>query len=188
MEGVAQRLDELQAAPAPCGAQAPATRLAAPARGGKKMRFTLGSGKTRQAPPPAAPEAMEGVVATAPLALKEDPVEEWEDMEGVEREGLFASQHTPELGATGTALTPVQQAPKEMEKKKKKKDKGNERAVQTVLPPGATPTPGHQPKGAPHQQRCQAAIDETRVEAAQLAPSPPPPVRSILKRPESAAV
>jgi len=91
----------------------------------------------------AVPEAMEGVVATAPVPAnmpRDDLIEDWEDMEGVEPEGLYTSHHAPELGApTGATLD----APK------RKKEKGKAKEVQVAVPPAATPTPGRKPKDPP---------------------------------------
>jgi hypothetical protein len=50
-------------------------------------------------------DTMEGVVATAP-ALQENPIEEWSEMEGVEREGLYASQHAPPEGEEPAVIQP----------------------------------------------------------------------------------
>ena len=64
------------------------------------------------------PEAMEGVVTTAPTVPakpQDDPIEDWSDMEGVEREGLFASRHAPEPGASAPALPPAPEKPKKGE-------------------------------------------------------------------------
>ena len=91
----------------------------------------------------ATPEAMEGVVVTVPAPANtpwDDPIEDWEDMEGVEPEGLYTSHHAPELGApTGATLD----APK------RKKEKGKAKEVQVAVPPAATPTPGRKPKDPP---------------------------------------
>jgi hypothetical protein len=61
------------------------------------------------------PEAMEGVVTTGPeqpaQLVPKDPVEDWSDMEGVERQGLYASRHAPvegeELTMSPAAVRPV---------------------------------------------------------------------------------
>ena len=73
-----------------------------------------------------APEAMEGVVATAPVQEAEDPVEEWSNMEGVERDGLFASRHAPDAGEPAPAPAWVSEKPK--------KRKGNGKEVRPALP------------------------------------------------------
>jgi len=141
-------------------------------------------GRCTTRPPPIplapAPEAMEGVVTTVPAmvsAPQEDAIEEWSDMEGVEREGLFASLHAPELG-TSSAPEPVAPAAKE-EEEKKKKDKGKAKAGRVAVPP-----PARKQKGLPRQQHRQAAVDEARAQAAAVAKAQAP---SILKRPETAA-
>jgi len=121
----------------------------------------------------AAPEAMEGVVATAPPTLEEDPVEEWEDMEGVEREGLFASQHAPEMG-----MPAVAPAAKEEEKEKEKrtqKGKDKAKAVRITTVPDMTIGPARKPRGSQQQQCHQAAADETRAAAVGSAAVPNPP-------------
>ena len=141
-------------------------------------------GRCTTRPPPIplapAPEAMEGVVTTVPAmvsAPQEDAIEEWSDMVGVEREGLFALLHAPELGMS-SAPEPVAPAAKE-EEEKKKKDKGKAKAGRVAVPP-----PARKQKGSPRQQHRQAAVNEARAQAAAVAKAQAP---SILKRPETAA-
>jgi len=152
------------------------------------------------------PQPMEGVMTTASPAacvLQEDPIEEFSDMEGVERDGLFASRHAPALSSPtsvsssgtpapldyGPVPAPAREALVEKEKKTRK-DKGKGKAVQLVAPP----TLACKPKGSVQQQRRQAEVDKNRAEAARtglkveaVVPSAPAPVRSILKRPETIA-
>jgi len=153
------------------------------------------------APPPAAPrrprtvapETMEGVVATAPTpgsAAQDDPVKKWEDMEGVERDGLFALQHAPALDAPAGMPAP---APVGLKRKKKtemgkekgketEKEKGKGKEVAAAVPPKSHHTA--------RQQARQAGVDRAAAERAEKrAPSVTPAVpRSILKWPETNAV
>jgi len=152
-------------------------------------------------PPPAAPrrprtvapETMEGVVATAPTpgsAAQDDPVKEWEDKEGVERDGLFASQHAPALDAPAGMPAPAPVGLKrkkktEMGKKKGKeteKEKGKGKEVAAAVPPKSHHTA--------RQQARQAGVDRAAAEGAEKrAPSVTPAVpRSILKWPETNVV
>jgi len=71
------------------------------------------------------PEAMEGVLATWQKEIN-DKVEEWSDMEGVEREGLFGSKHAP---APGEPVSSMHPGPLTEEKEKKGKEKGKGKAV-----------------------------------------------------------
>ena len=123
-----------------------------------------------------APEAMEGVRATAPLAPEEDPVEEWSDMEGVEREGLFASRHVPGMDAP---IPPEAEAPESPKKKNKRKEKGKAKEREVAVPPSSA--------RAARQQRRQTEVDRVRAVAATAPPTPPAAAISILKCPETVA-
>jgi len=125
----------------------------------------------RAGPAAVEPEAMEGVVATRQKEIK-DEVEEWSDMEGVEREGLFGSKHAPALGEPVSSMPP---GPTTEEKKKKGKEKGKGKAVQIA----ASPAMGR----AARQQKRQAAVDMANTGKPE---QPVAPIRSILKRPEAA--
>jgi len=92
-------------------------------------------------------EAIEGVVATRQKETK-DKVEEWSDMEGVEREGLFGSMHAPAPGEPVPTMPP---GPATEEKEKKEKGKGKGKVVQIAAPPAT----GH----AVRQQKRQATVD-----------------------------
>jgi len=118
---------------------------------------------------PAAPQPMEGVVATPSQKPGQELAGGGENMEGVEREGLFASQHAPALGEP--TLT-AQGAPEGKGEEKKKKEKGKGKAVRTATPPAEG--------RVGRQQRRQAAVNAAMV--ANAAPAAAP--RSILKRPE----
>ena len=96
---------------------------------------------------------------TAAPAVHNDPIEDWSDMEGVEREGLHASQHAPAAGAPDRPW-------------KGKGGKG--KAVQTATPPAIGQ--------AGRQRKRQAAVDAAKAEKAM---EPTPPVRPILRRPET---
>ena len=99
------------------------------------------------------------VEALPDIAPEEDPVEDSSDMEGVEREGLFASRHAPGLDEpTPTAM----EAPRPEEKKKKGKGKGKE--VQVALP--ASESGLRKQKGSSRQLQQQRAADEARAQAA----------------------
>jgi len=140
----------------------------------------------------ATPMSMEGVVATAPPTLEEDPVEKWEDIVGVEREGLFALQHAPEMGMPAVAPAAMEEEKEKEKRTQKKKNKTKAVPIVTVL--DMTIGPARKPRGSQQQQHCQAAADETRAAAVRNAavPNPPPRVAaaavpwSILKRPETA--
>ena len=107
VNGIATEIAEMRAASlasvATPAASAPEAMLG-PAAAGDTWRSALKPvGVTCQVPTRAlpVPEDMEGVVAMAPApasSLPEDPIEEYSDMEGVEREGLFASHHAPGMG------------------------------------------------------------------------------------------
>jgi len=71
------------------------------------------------------PEAMEGVVATRQKEIK-DEVEEWSNMEGVEREGLFGSKHALAPGEPVPTMPP---GPATEEKEKKENGKGKGKVV-----------------------------------------------------------
>jgi len=117
------------------------------------------------------PEAMEGVVATRQKEIK-DEVEEWSDMEGVERGGLFGSKHAPVPGEPVSSMPP---GPTTEEKEKKGKEKGKGKAVQIVAPPAMG--------RAARQRKRQAAGDAAKTRKSE---EPVAPIRSILKRPETA--
>jgi len=85
----------------------------------------------RAGPAAVEPEAMEEVVATRQKEIK-DEVEEWSDMEGVEREGLFGSKHAPAPGEPVSSMPP---GPTTEEKEKNGKEKGKGKAVQITAPP-----------------------------------------------------
>ena len=134
-------------------------------------------------------EPMEGVLTTAAAfaalpaptsasAPLEDPIEDGCDMEGIEREGLFVSQHTSELGAPVATQMGAREARKE---EKKRKDKGKEKAGRIAVPPSTALA--RSPRGSPHQQRRQAAIDEARAAANRGVASAPAPPQMILERP-----
>jgi len=108
-------------------------------------------------------QPMERVIVTVPPAawvLQEDPIEEFSDMEGVERSGLFASRYAPTLSTptsvsssmtpapldSGPVPVPAREAPVEKEKKTRK-DKGKEKAMEIAAPP----TPTCKPKGSAQQ-------------------------------------
>jgi len=124
----------------------------------------------RAGPAAAEPEAMEGVVATRQEEVK-DEVEEWSDMEGVEREGIFGSRHAP---APGEPVPPMPPAPTTEEKKKKEKEKGKGKAVQIAVPPDSG--------RAACQRKRQAAVDAANAGKPE---EPTAPIRSILKRPKT---
>ena len=72
-------------------------------------------------------------------------------MEGIEREGLFASQHAPGLDAPVSTLAPART------EGGGKKDKGKAKAVLIATPPGAAAS--CKLKGSPRQLQRQAAVD-----------------------------
>jgi len=119
---------------------------------------------------PAAPQPMVGVVATPAQEPGQELAGGGDNMEGVEREGLFASRHAPALGEP--TLT-AQGAPGGKGEERKKKEKGKGKAVQTATPSAEG--------RAGHQQRRQAAVNAAM--AANAAPAAA--LRSILKRPET---
>ena len=101
---------------------------------------------------PAVPQPMEGVVATPAQEPGPELAGGGENMEGVEREGLFASRHAPALGEP--TLT-AQGAPEGKGEEKEKKEKGKGKAVQTATPPAEG--------RARRQQRRQAAVNAAMV-------------------------
>jgi len=125
----------------------------------------------RAGPAAVEPEAMEGVVATRQKEIK-DEVEEWSDMEGVEREGLFGSKHAPAPGEPVSSMPP---GPTTEEKEKKGKEKGKGKAVQIAAPAAMG--------RAARQRKRQAAVDAAKTGKPE---EPVAPIRSILKRPETA--
>jgi len=125
----------------------------------------------RAGPAAVEPEAMEGVVATRQKEIN-DKVEDWSDMEGVEREGLFGSKHAL---APGEQVSSIPQGPTMEEKEKKGKEKGKGKAVQVAAPPAMGRTA--------HQWKRQAGVDEAKTGKPE---EPVAPIRSILKRPETA--
>jgi len=148
-----------QAAAAPEQAPAPAPIFSPPS-----TRERAPPGPTA----PGAPQLMENVVATPAQEIGG----EGDNMEGVEREGLFASQHAPALGESASA----KQGGPGQEGIKKKKEKGKAKAAQIAEPEA----PSRTPRRSAHQQRRQAALDAaTLTGAASAVP------RSILKRPET---
>ena len=116
-----------------------------------------------------ATQPMEGVVATT---VTVEEVEQGDDMEGVEREGLFGSKHAPALGEPVPAMPP-EPATEEKEKKEKGKRKG--KVVQITTPPAT----GH----VARQRKRQATVDVANAGKPQ---EPAAPSQSILKRPETA--
>jgi len=114
------------------------------------------------------PAEMEGVVMTK---IEVEEMEEFSDMEGVEREGLFALQYAPELDAPATSPAPAPEG----QKKKKGEGKGKEKEV------GARKA---------RQQARQAVVDRAAAEGAEkrVLPVTPAVPRTILKRPETVAV
>jgi len=129
----------------------------------------------RARPTAGAPEAMEGVVATR-QEEEEDKVEEWSDMEGVERDGLHRSAHAP---GSGERAVPVTKAENE---KEEKEEKGKASMVQVATPAGGKT---HRQKGSAKQQKRQAAADASN-EKERAEPKVAAPIRQILKRPETA--
>jgi len=106
-----------------------------------------------------------------------------DNMEGIECEGLFASQHTPELDTPSLTQLPALT--------EKKKDKGKTKALLIVELSSATAK--RKPKGSPLQFQWQTAVDEAKAKAAVSALTPaagssaPMPPRLILKCPEAVA-
>ena len=105
----------------------------------------------RAGPAAVAPEAMEGVVATRQEETK-DEVEEWSDMEGVEREGLFGSLHATAPGEPAFSMPP---GPTTEEKEKKGREKGKGKAVQIATPPAMG--------RAARQRKRKAAVDAAKT-------------------------
>ena len=126
-------------APGPAPTAPPRPRCAAP-------RGAVALGSTPE------PEAMEGVVTTA-VAMADYPVEDWSDMEGVEQEGLFASQHVLQLGAPAAPPAPVPEG------WKKTKEKGKGKEVVVTVPPSSARTA--------HQRTRQAGVDRAMAEGAE---------------------
>ena len=112
-----------------------------------------------------APQPMEGVVATA--AAEEEGVQ-GDDMEGVEREGLYGSRHAP---APGEPAPTIPTGPATEEKGKKGKGKAKGKAVQIAVPPA--------PGRAARQRERHAAVDTAKAMEPE---EPAVPIRSILKR------
>jgi len=106
-----------------------------------------------------------------------------DNMEGIECEGLFASQHAPELDTPSSTQLPALT--------EKKKDKGKTKAP--LIVELSSTTAKRKPKGSPRQLQRQAAVDEAKAKAAVPAltpgagPSTPMPPRLILKCPEAVA-
>jgi len=115
---------------------------------------------------PVAPQPMAGVAA---MQARADETEQEDSMEGVEWEGLFASQHVPEL-ETGVPTQWMALGPSKKNSKEKEKGK----AVQITVPPALG--------RAARQARRQMAVNEARAGRAE---EPVAPIRSILKRPET---
>jgi len=105
----------------------------------------------RAGPAALEPEAMEGVVATRQQEIK-DEVEEWSDMEGLERGGIFGSKHAPAPGEPVSSMPP---GPTTEEKEKKGKEKGKGKAVQIAEPPAMG--------RAARQRKRQAAVDAAKT-------------------------
>jgi len=105
----------------------------------------------RAGPAAVVPEAMEGVVATQQEETK-DEVEEWSDMEGVEREGLFGSLHATAPGEPAFSMPP---GPTTEEKEKKGREKGKGKAVQIATSPAMG--------CAARQRKRQAAVDAAKT-------------------------
>jgi len=114
-------------------------------------------------------QPMEGVVATT---VTVEEVEQGDDMEGVEREGLFGSKHAPAPGEPVPVMPPGP-ATEEKEEKEKGKEKG--KVVQSVAP-SATGR-------VARQRKRQATVDAAKAGKPQ---EPAAPSQSILKRPETA--
>ena len=106
-------------------------------------------------------------------------------MEGIEREGLFTSQHATGLDAPVPTLAPART------EGGGKKDKGKAKAVLITAPPGAAAS--RKLKGSPQQLQRQAAVDEARkkvethTQTTEVGASAPAHLRSILMHPETAA-
>jgi len=101
-----------------------------------------------------------------------EEVEQGDDMEGVEREGLFGSKHAPAPGEPVPVMPPGP-ATEEKEEKEKGKEKG--KVVQSVAP-SATGR-------VARQRKRQATVDAAKAGKPQ---EPAAPSRSILKRLETA--
>ena len=177
VEGIAAQLAAMSAA---SQAAAPAAAPALATEGPRAIRAQAAPAR----PELAAPKAMEGVVATTitPASeLQEDPIEDGSDMEGIERKGMFASQHVPELGAPSAAPSPAT---------RKKKGKGKAKEAQIAMPVPTTLARARKASGLVHQQKRQAAVDAKRAEEAKVSPpkvEEPAAARVILKRPETRA-
>jgi len=117
---------------------------------------------------PAAPQPMEGVRATLGQEVR---TADEDCMEGVKREGLFASLHVP---APEESAPAAQEATVE-EGKKKKKEKGKAKEVHVAT----LPAKGH----AERQQLRQAAVDAASANEKRDLTHP---IRPILKCPETA--
>ena len=120
------------------------------------------------------PEAMEGVTTTW-QEEDEDEMEEWSNMEGVERESLFGSKHAPVLGE------PVPPMPPAPEMAGRKKEKGKAKVMQIAIPPAPAPGCTCTLRGSAWQQRWQAATDTAKVAKLEVVV----PIWSIMKCPET---
>jgi len=112
---------------------------------------------------------MEGVVATT---VTVEEVEQGDDMEGVEREGLFGSKHAPAPGEPVPVMPP---GPAAEEKEENEKGKGKGKVVQIAAPPATG--------CVARQRKRQATVDAAKAGKPQEPAAPSP---SILKRPETA--
>jgi len=122
---------------------------------------------------------MEGVITTQEKGEEDrvEEIEEWSDMGGIEREGLFASRHASELGAS----IPTGRQCRRSEGRGRAK-----RRVRIAVPTGSSRV--REPKGSAHQQRRQSVVDAARAEEVKASTKPEAvAVRTILKRPETAA-
>jgi len=108
------------------------------------------------------PQPMEGIVATEAV---EEEAEQGDDMEGVEQEGLYGSRYAP---APGEPMPGAAGGKREEEKGKGKK-------VQIAAPPATG--------CAARQRKRQAAVDTAKAMEPEKTVVP---IRSILKRPETA--
>jgi len=111
-----------------------------------------------------ATQPMEGVVATT---VTVEEVEQGDDMEGVEREGLFGSKHAPAPGEPVPVMPP---GPATEEKEEKEKGKGKGKVVQIAAPPATG--------RVARQRKRQATVDAAKAGKPQ---EPAAPSRSILK-------
>jgi len=185
-------LPAVRLAPPPMPATAPALGPTAPP--GAARGQAAAPRRLLQAPAPAegsgAPDAMEGVVTEAGrVKEQEDQIAEPCDMEGVEREGMIASQHAPPFGTPAESPAPAPKGPQP--KKKKKEGMGKGKEVAGEAPPSSA--------RVTRQRARQAEVDRVAAEVGekrgpQVTPAVPqsilkcpPPTRAILGRPETAA-